>query len=44
MVIAVFALLVTTILYIAMDLARPMTGMIKPDTGQQAIVNLRQLF
>ena len=44
MVIAVFALLASTILYITMDLARPMSGLIKPDTGQATIVNLRQLF
>ena len=43
-VIAVFALLASTILFITMDLARPMTGLIKPDTGQVTIVNLRQLF
>ena len=44
MVIAVFAFLASTILYITMDLARPMSGLIKPDTGQATIVNLRQLF
>jgi len=44
MVISVFALLATVILYIAIDLARPMQGLIKPDTGQQTIVNLRALF
>jgi hypothetical protein len=44
MVIAVFALLATTVLYIRYGPGAPMTGMIKPDTGQQAIVNLRQLF
>jgi len=43
-VIAVFALLASTILYITMDLAMPMSGLIKPDTGQVTIVNLRQLF
>ncbi len=43
-VIAVFALLASTILYITMDLARPMSGLIKPDTGQATIVNLRKLF
>jgi hypothetical protein len=43
-VIAVFALLASTILYITMDLAMPMSGFIKPDTGQVTIVNLRQLF
>jgi len=44
MVIVVFALLASTILFITMDLARPMSGLIKPDTGQLSIVNLRQLF
>jgi hypothetical protein len=43
-VIAVFALPASTILYITMDLAMPMSGFIKPDTGQATIVNLRQLF
>jgi len=43
-VITVFALLATTVLYITIDLARPMQGLIKPDTGQQIIVNLRKLF
>ena len=40
----VFALLASTILYITIDLARPMQGLIKPDAGQQVIVNLRKLF
>lgn len=44
MVIAMFAFLASTILYITMDLAMPMSGLIKPDTGQTTIVNLRQLF
>jgi len=43
-VIAMFALLASSILYITMDLARPMGGLIKPDTGQATIVKLRQLF
>ena len=43
-VITVFALLASTILYITIDLARPMQGLIKPDTGQQTIINLRELF
>jgi hypothetical protein len=43
-VVAVFTLLASTILYITIDLARPMNGLIKPDTGQQTIVNLRNLF
>ena len=41
---AMFALLASTILYITIDLARPMDGFIKPDSGQQVIVNLRRFF
>jgi len=44
MVVAVFALLASTILYITIDLARPAQGLIKPDAGQKTIVNLRKLF
>ena len=44
MVVAVFALLASTILYITIDLARPTQGLIKPDAGQKTIVNLRKLF
>jgi hypothetical protein len=44
LVIVVFALLATSILYLTIDLARPMYGLIKPDTGQAAIVDLRRLF
>lgn len=43
-VVCVFAFLASTILYITIDLARPMEGLIKPDAGQQIIVNLRNLF
>ena len=43
-VITVFALLATLILYLTIDLARPMNGLIKPDTGQAAIVDLRKFF
>jgi hypothetical protein len=43
-VIAVFVLLAVTILYITIDLSRPMQGIIKPDTGQAAIVELRNFF
>jgi hypothetical protein len=43
-VITVFALLASMVLYITIDLARPMQGFIKPDTGQEIIVNLRKLF
>jgi hypothetical protein len=43
-VITVFALLATAIFYITIDLARPMEGLIRPDTGQATIVNLRSFF
>ena len=43
-VVSVFAFLASTILFITIDLARPMEGLIKPDAGQQVIVNLRNLF
>ena len=43
-VITVFALLATLILYLTIDLSRPMNGLIKPDTGQAAIVELRRFF
>jgi hypothetical protein len=43
-VITIFALLASTILYITIDLARPMRGLIRPDTGQEAIKNLRRLL
>lgn len=43
-IIAVFALLASTVLYITIDLARPMQGLIKPDAGQAYIVNLRSFF
>jgi hypothetical protein len=43
-VVCVFAFLASAILYITIDLARPMEGLIKPDAGQQIIVNLRKLF
>ena len=43
-VVCVFAFLASTILYITIDLARPMEGFIKPDAGQQTIINLRNLF
>ncbi len=44
LVIGVFALFATIVLYLTIDLARPMQGLIKPDTGQTTIVNLRALF
>jgi hypothetical protein len=43
-VVIVFAFLASSILYITVDLARPMEGLIKPDAGQQTIVNLRKFF
>jgi len=43
-VVAVFALLACVVLYITIDLARPMEGLIQPDTGQATIIRLRQLF
>lgn len=44
LVIAVFTFLTVSIIYVTIDLARPMGGLIKPDTGQATIVNLRKLF
>lgn len=43
-VVTVFAFLASAILYITIDLARPMEGLIKPDAGQEIILNLRNLF
>ena len=43
-VITVFALLATLILYLTIDMSRPMDGLIKPDTGEAAIVDLRKFF
>jgi len=39
-----FILLACIIVYITMDLARPMSGIIKPDIGQEKIVQLQKLF
>ena len=39
-----FTLLACTIIYITIDLARPMKGLIKPDVGQEKIVQVRNLF
>jgi len=44
LLIAVFSFLASTVLYITIDLARPMQGLIKPDAGQIAILKLRNLF
>ena len=43
-VVAGFILLACIIIYIIMDLARPTAGLIKPDVGQDRIVQLRTLF
>jgi hypothetical protein len=43
-VIFAFAFMAATILYITIDLARPMEGLIRPDAGQTSIVNLRKFF
>ena len=43
-VIFVFSFLATMILYITIDLARPMEGLIRLDSGQASIVGLRRLF
>lgn len=43
-VITGFILLACIIIYITLDLARPMRGLIKPDVGQEKIVQLRNLF
>lgn len=43
-VIFAFAFLAATILYVTIDLARPMEGLIKLDAGQASIVNLRKFF
>jgi hypothetical protein len=43
-VIAGFILLACIIIYITIDLSRPTTGFIRPDVGQDRIVQLRTLF
>jgi hypothetical protein len=43
-VIFAFAFLAAMILYITIDLARPMEGLIRPDAGQASIINLRRFF
>jgi hypothetical protein len=43
-VIFTFAFLAAMILYITIDLARPMEGLIRPDAGQSTIVSLRRFF
>jgi len=39
-----FALLSSMIIYITLDLGRPMRGLIKADMGQRAILELREMF
>lgn len=39
-----FALLSSMIIYITLDLGRPMRGIIKTDMARDAIVDLRKMF
>lgn len=43
-VIVAFVLLSCLIIYVTLDMARPMTGIIRPDIGQEKIVQLKELF
>ena len=43
-VVAGFALLSSMIIYITLDLGRPLRGIIKSDVGEQAILDLRKMF
>ena len=43
-VVFAFSFLAAMILYITIDLARPMEGLIRPDAGEAGIVGLRRLF
>jgi hypothetical protein len=43
-VVAGFALLSSMIIYITLDLGRPLRGIIKADVGEQAILDLRKMF
>ena len=43
-VIGGFILLATIIIYITLDLGRPLRGFIKPDVGQERMVHLREMF
>jgi hypothetical protein len=43
-VIVGFALLTALIIYLTLDLGRPMRGFIKVEQGQQALIDLRKLF
>ena len=44
LLISVFSFLASMVLYITIDLSRPMQGLIKPDAGQITILKLRNLF
>ncbi len=39
-----FILLACLIIYVTLDMARPMRGFIKPDVGQEKIIQLKELF
>jgi hypothetical protein len=39
-----FILLACLIIYVTLDMSRPMTGLIKPDAGQEKIIRLKDLF
>ena len=43
-VITGFALLAVTLIYITLDMGRPMRGIIKTDVGEQRMIELRKLF
>lgn len=43
-VIAGFILLACSLIFLTLDMGRPMRGFIKPDAGQAGIVKLRELF
>ena len=43
-VICGFILLACIIIYITLDLSRPMRGLMKPDVGERKIEQLQQLF
>ena len=43
-VIVGFILLACLIIYVTLDMARPMSGFIRPDVGQEKIVQLQELF
>ena len=43
-VISAFTILAVALLYITIDLSRPMQGLIKPDAGEATITSLRKFF